>query len=378
MPQNILLGIDEMTLVLHAPMPVDSKEWPSYAEDYISRFLSLSRIAELFGQLIPMTSRLPAGYTRALMVDHVPWYLAIAYHEHFQKMGVCIKFSAEAWAWYQKRFAEQHLENMNAAIFYQRIQSELYLARISRIDLTADYFDFGDELSPHEIHKCLLNEAVRVADCNDRVANRKISAYENNGIVQTLVIGSKKENTKSLLRIYDKKIEQTEKNGFRLKEAMSCESWTRFEASYRGDYAHQIGAALLSIGSEAELSSFIAAKIADKYRFLNTGTAEYTDYTNDLLHIAESSNANALRSENPQNNSLQQSIDYLKKGSGLFPTLYKIEQIWGADATIELWEYLYLLYKTEFEPDAKKDLKLKYWLDKNRQSLQEQQLSDCF
>ena len=63
--------------------------------------------------------------------------------------------------------------------------------------------------------------------------------YGTGGFIETVYIGSKKENTKALCRIYDKRLEQINKNGFRLDEALACDDWTRFEISYRGTYAWQ-------------------------------------------------------------------------------------------------------------------------------------------
>lgn len=374
--KSLLVGVDEITVVLHIQSPVDSKDWLAVADDFIEEFLCKSKIKELFYELVPMTSKIPAGYTEGLTVENVTWYFAIAIHEHYQEMGICIRFSAEAWAWYQKRYTEKYSKPMNVAIYFQMIQSSNYKARISRIDLTADYFNYGAMLKPDTIFNSLVDRKVIVVDCNERAANRRLTHYGSGGMVETVVIGSKKENTKSLCRIYDKKLEQISKNGFRLDEALSCDEWTRFEVSYRGSYAWQIGDGLLTINSEVELSQIIAAKITDKYRFYIVADEDYTGYTNNLLDVVENSSFSALRSENPKNNSLRESVAHLIKGSGLFPTLYKVGSIWGNDAEIELLKYLYHYYKTVYEPEAYKDRKLAYWIRDNYGSLHNQKLTD--
>ena len=48
---------------------------------------------------------------------------------------------------------------------------------------------------------------------------------------ETFYIGSRKENSQLLLRVYNKKAEQINTNGFRLNEALECENWLRLEAS---------------------------------------------------------------------------------------------------------------------------------------------------
>ena len=103
-----------------------------------------------------------------------------------------------------------------------------------------------------------------------------------------------------------------------MQEALQCEDWTRFEASYRQAYAHQITEQLIYINSNIELSRFIASKILDKYRFVDMSTEEYSDFTSDLLDLARNSNYSALRYEAPANNSLTNSIKYIIKGSEFY------------------------------------------------------------
>ncbi|EKC59164.1 replication initiation factor family protein, partial [human gut metagenome] len=79
---------------------------------------------------------------------------------------------------------------------------------------------------------------------------------EKNLVTESIYIGSRAENAQSLLRVYDKKSEQISNNGFRLDEALQCDSWVRFEASYRGNYAHQITEQLEHITDDVSVSQF--------------------------------------------------------------------------------------------------------------------------
>ncbi|MCH5353523.1 MAG: replication initiation factor domain-containing protein [Acutalibacter sp.] len=378
MKKSLRVGVDEFTVVCRSPSPVYAADWYIVAGEIIDEFLQKSKIEVLFGKVVPAESAKLAGYTHRWTIENVPWYFAIGAHEHHQEMGICVRFSAEAWAWYQKKYREQFNSPMNVAIFIQMIQSGNYIARISRIDLTADYFNYGRKFTPDTLYNHLIKKQVIVVDHNDREAKRRKSHRGEEGIVETVYIGSKKENSKSLCRIYDKKLEQIEKSGFRLDEALTCDNWTRFEVSYRGDYAHQVGEELLAIKSEMELSQFIAAKITDKYRFLNVSIEDYTEYTNDLLDIAKNSSFSFLRSENPKNNTLAESISHLMKGSGLYSTLYKVGSIWGEDAETELLGFLYHTYRENYVPEAYTDRNLDAWLRANYNSLKQQKLSDSF
>ena len=376
MQKSLLVGIDEFSLVLHVQSPVDSRDWLAAADDFIKEFLAKSKIEVLFDKLVPMTSKLPSGYTEGLTVENVTWYFAIAVHEHYQEMGVLIRFSAEAWARYQKEYRRKFGTGINIATFYQHIQSNVYKTRMSRIDVTADYFNYGKAMKPDTIYESLIGRKVIVVDCNERAANRKLTHHGTGGYIETIYLGSKKENTKALCRIYDKRLEQVVHNGFRLAEALGCESWTRFEVSYRGNYAWQVADGLINIHREVELSQYIASKITDKYRFYIVSDEDYTGYTNDLLTIAGNSSFSALRSENPKNNSLRESVSYLIKGSGLFPTLYKVGSIWGEDTEKELMKYLYDMYIDVYRPEAYKDRKLAAWIKKNYSSLYNQTLRE--
>ena len=86
---------------------------------------------------------------------------------------------------------------------------------------------------------------------------------------------------------------------------------------------------LNNVHSDMELQELIAKHITDKYRFYDSHTDDVTDFTNDLLDIAENSTVDALSRPSNRDNSLRQSIKYLKKNSGLFTVLYKVFSIWG-------------------------------------------------
>lgn len=377
MNKELSVGIDEFSLVLFPPFPVDSKDWLQSAYIMMNEFIDKSKIEVLLGKVVEMNDKKPKAYSQAFTIEDVPYYIAIAVHEYFQHMGILIRFSAQAWAAYQKAYYSHFGQKMNIAVFFKMIKSEIYQFRLSRIDLTADFKNYGN-LSPHYIYNKLLDESYCIEDCKGRNAKRKISAVQNDKETETFYIGSRKENSQLLLRVYNKKQEQIQTNGFRLEEALNCDSWTRFEASFRGDYAHQITEQLGNVNNEIELSQFIASKICDKYRFTDVSAGEYADFTNDLLSIVGNSNYSALRSESPKNNSLSKSISHIIKGSGLYPLLFKIGQVWNEKAETEFLEMIYQIYLAKFKKDMTRDTKLINWIKKNYSTLSQQRLADCF
>lgn len=377
MNKELLVSADEFSLVLFPPFPVDSKEWLKSAYIIINEFIDLSNIELLLGKVVEMDGKKPTAYSQAFTIENVPWYFAIAVHEHFQHMGILIRFSGQAWAIYQQSYFEHFGQKTNIAEFLKMIESSIYTYRLSRIDLTADFKNY-DNLSPHKIYNKLLDESYLIEDCKGRKAKRKISAVQNNMETETFYIGSRAENSQLLFRCYNKKKEQISTNGFHLEEALNCDSWTRFETSFKGNYAHQITEQLELVNNEIELSQFIASKITDKFLFIDVHTEEYTDFTKDLLSIVDNSSYPALRSEKPQNNSLSKSIAYICKGSGLFPLLYKIEAIWQENQAKKFLNILYNIYIKYYKKDLDRNLQLQSWINKNHSSLSQQTLESCF
>lgn len=371
------MGVDEFSLVLFSPAPVNSDEWLTQANAIIERFIKKSNLELLLGRVIEMLEKRPASYTQAFTIENAPYYFAIAFHNTYQHMGILVRFTGQAWATYQKAYFDNYGKKTNISDFLKSIDSLLYDYRLSRIDLTADYINYGN-LSPNSIYKTLKEKNCIVVDCKDRKAKRKISSVQNDMKTDTFYIGSRKENSQLFLRVYNKKQEQLETNGFRLDEAMDCNSWTRFEASFKGDYAHQITEQLKSVDSEVALSQFIASKICDKFRFLDVRENTYTDYTQDLLLLVCNSSYSALRTENPKNNSLNESIAHIISGSGLFPVCYKVGKIWGVRAEKELLQMLYELYDRHYRNEFDKKPHIQSWLKKNALSLSKQELKDCF
>lgn len=377
MDKKLLVSVDEFSLVLFLPTEEVCENWVKAAYFMINEFIELSKIELLLGKVIDTNEKKPKAYSQALTIENVPYYFAIAFHDIFQHMGILVCFTGQAWAVYQQKYYEHFGKRINIAEFLKMIDSLLYTYRLSRIDLTADYINYGD-LSPHTIYSKLIDETYCVLDHNGKNTKRKISAVQNDMETETFYIGSRKENSQLLLRVYNKKAEQINTNGFRLNEALECENWSRLEVSFRGTYAHQITEQFENINSDIELSQFIASKICDKYRFADVSTGSYTDFTNDLLALVGNSDYPALRTENPANNNLNKSIAHIISGSGLFPVCYKVGMIWGIKAEKELFQMLYDVYDRYYRKEFDKKPQIHSWLKKNALSLSKQELKDCF
>ena len=347
---SLIVGVDEFTIVLQAADKVKVTDWPDTVDMMLSVFLRKSRLVNLFGDMSPAV-KLQAGYTSGLTFENRPWYLVINWNEDFPTMGVCVRFSAHAYAAYKEAYMAQFQTEMNIADFLHMVQDDVYTTRLSRIDLTADYFDYTDEhirtapLSPDTIYTRLINGDYVVKNGNGHQSIRNMSGVDKGGAYQTFYLGSQKGKTNGFLRCYDKKAEQLQTMGFRYNDALNCESWVRFEAVYRHDYAHQITEGILAVKTAQELSRLIARYICDKYQFFDGNTDDVTEFTSDLLGVAAGSSVAALGMTSPRDNTLSQSIRYLRNGSGLYPTLLKALCVWGNDADKQLMDFLWHDYE---------------------------------
>ena len=347
---SLTVGVDEFTLVLQPLDKVSVMAWPDMADLMLSVFLEKSRLVNLFGKM-DYAAKVQAGYTSGLTYTDRPWYLTISWNEDIPTMGICVRFSAHAYATYKEAYKEQYQANMNIAVFLDTVQDSIYTTRLSRIDLTADYFDYTDEhmrtapLSPDTIYIRLKDGNYVVKNGNGHQSIRNMSGVDKGGVYQTFYLGSQKGKTNGFLGCYDKKAEQLQTMGFRYNDALNCESWVRFEAVYRHDYAHQITEGILAVKTAQELSRLIARYICDKYQFFDGNTDDVTEFTSDLLGVAAGSSVAALGMTSPRDNTLSQSIRYLRNGSGLYPTLLKALCVWGNDADKQLMDFLWHDYE---------------------------------
>lgn len=133
--------IDEFTVVLQpSSKEFDLDEWTDWkADDLINTFLIKSKLTALFDDFAEADVSLPAGYNIGYSFNNSPFYLTIAYHNFFVKMGIIVKFSAYAWDEYQKRYAEQFSEPLHMHSFFKMIEADNYNFRLSRVDIAIDF-----------------------------------------------------------------------------------------------------------------------------------------------------------------------------------------------------------------------------------------------
>lgn len=142
MKEELSVSIDEITLMLFPTKENSILDWDENRKEMIQIFLGNSKLEELYGETVQADKSQQQGYTYSLIFPDKPFHFCISWHEIFGNMGICVHFSALAWATYQTDFFGKYNEKTNVADFLRMVQSESYVTRLSRIDFVADYKNF--------------------------------------------------------------------------------------------------------------------------------------------------------------------------------------------------------------------------------------------
>lgn len=352
---KINVDVDEFTLVLQVNKEYfnensDIREWPSIAKEALNTFIKNINLKNMFGGELPIEV-CPKGYTHGFKYGQHSYYFAMAYHDSMPNMGIICKFSAHAWHAYREIYEDKYDDVINIYQFLHEASDSMYSLRLSRIDFYADYINY--DLTVHNLYSDLTKEpqSIVLKDKNGRSNYTQLSALEKNLQVQTFYVGSKLGNSNSMLRVYDKKLEQSERFGFRLDEAKSYDTWVRFEVVFKNTFAHQLTNILQeNINNDEDLQSLIAGKILEKFTLYEINTNEVFYLSKDLNKV-KNNDFIALKSPSTKDNDLNKSINYLTTLSGLNTTVYKIEQIWGEDTIPDFFDYLLDNYKKTYYPN---------------------------
>ena len=330
-----------MTIVLQVPvvqkMKIEnSAQWAAMANATVLIFAQNANFEKVLGKQQPCES-VPAGYKVGYTYGEHSSYMCLAFNPYQYSMGVIVKFSAEALAYYL-----QH-SGLKVYEFLQQVQSSSdYDLRISRIDVDLEFLE--PKFTVAKINK-QLKRTVEV--CTQKtVKGKKIMArkplqlrgFEANGEIKTLYIGSPASDTE--LRIYHKGKEQISRKGFRLETALKHPKWIRFEAVFRGDYAHQLTEKMLQVSSDKQLSDLIVNVFLQKYYFRYRKSKRPTAYTLEMkkmLHAVEA----PLLPLVADDKAIEKKINYIMDGSGAVGTFYVVKQLWGDDALAALLQYIY-------------------------------------
>ena len=355
----IEVGIDEVTIIL---LPEESllntldRRWDDLAWQIVREAEERLNLCAILGERKLMDKAI-SGYTIGFSYGDHDFFFEVCYHGYFPKMGVMIKFSAQALAYYQGQ------TNMFLYEILQQAQSPLYRVRCSRIDIAIDFINEG--VSINEIHSDYLNDKLRIMVMRERngFVEQVRKRYELNSIshdseFETLMFG--KRDSPVMLRIYNKKVEQISKRGSRYTEALQYDDWVRFEAEAKQEYAHGLSDLLLSIKSDNEFKETILGFFIQKFYFMILDDDKYitAPFMQKIIDLKNDRSITLIKSTSHKNMELAKSIIHLLKTSGTITTLYKAAEIWGEEGLLDFAKEIIQFLKC-YEPnqDCKRFLK---------------------
>lgn len=327
-------GIDELTIIL---LPSDemiknnNHRWKDIASEMFFEVEKRLNLIDLFGERRLMNKAI-SGYTVGYSYGNHRFFFAVCYHHLYAIMGVIVKFSAQALAFYQEQ------RNMYVYEILQQLQSPLYQVRCSRIDIAVDYIN--EDLSVNEIRDQYINKDLRILVMRERngqleqvIKNYSLRGISEGSEYQTIYFGNR--DSPAMLRIYDKKIEQiNNKKSSRRSEAEGYDNWIRFELEVKKYYAHDLTEVLLNIDNQTDYKEMILGFFIQKFYFAIIKENRFipTPYMQKIIDMKNDKSIILFKSLNTKNTELQRSFLYLLKSSGVITTLYKIKTIWGDKA----------------------------------------------
>lgn len=175
--KKMLIGIDEFTFTILLKYKCSAMEWISIAEHIIMDFLKKTKLETVLrGSLQLVTVGKLQGYTTVYDLGEKDFYIALGYNPVHPKMGVCVRFSAKAWLIYRINFKEIYSEDISLPVFLKTVkQGTENQVRLSRIDMTIDYFDYAINLD--EMYAKLRDKELVVRDDEGRSLIRTINFY---------------------------------------------------------------------------------------------------------------------------------------------------------------------------------------------------------
>lgn len=249
---------------------------------------------------------------------------------------------------YRKQYESLYSHSIQIHQFLANINNKaFYTSRLSRIDVAIDFIN--EKVSVNTIYNQLSKKNQIVKNASERRNNSNLSAITKNNVTSTFYLGSKGKNIKALLRVYDKKKEQIETMGIRYDDAKQFDSWVRFEAVFKGTYAHDLSVQLGAIQNDTELKNLLVTALTDRYQFYYAKSEKLTIFTKKMLGLLNQRNF-MFSSPSPRMNLLEQSQRHVLSGSGLFPYLFKVWHIWGDEGLQRCWDFLNDEFQN-FEPN---------------------------
>ena len=117
--KSLTVGIDEFTLVVKPKQRDDIMVWEYTVQEILDILIPKTQIENLFEQMEIAEKGLIQGYNLGLTLVNRPWFLAICWNSNAPDMGICVRFSAQAWIAYQMMYVKKYNEKTYVYSFYR-------------------------------------------------------------------------------------------------------------------------------------------------------------------------------------------------------------------------------------------------------------------
>lgn len=243
-----------------------------------------------------------------------------------ENMGISVNLTSSG-----KDFLNNvRLLNGKKRINYQKLLDFIYRQKghLSRLDIAVDIIE--PDISVNDLYNSIEKEKIIV---KNQVGMIKISNIQIIGKVdskQTIYIGSRQSD--AMLRIYDKKEEQSHNKNSRFKSfAKKTKKWIRFEGEFKHGYVKKLGKELAKINN-LSIIGYLIAELIKHWTFL--------DCNEKIIPIWQSIINAALNpiqmKDDPVVNPINKTINYYIDGGSL-GVLWRIQRIFG-DKGLKIFE----------------------------------------
>lgn len=259
----------------------------------------------------------------------------LMWHDNKRSQGILLYFTATGYrAW--KSLSQLHgysFDLLSLINFMLENEAKWF----TRFDDAIDVFD--SDLTVEDLYRQIDSGEVLVLD---RLSRRLKTKYQKfYGIdrkITGFTIGARSSDC--FLRVYDKKIEQSNENSAYLDLAKSCKSWIRFEFEAKHDKAKAIlnDLALFAMANDkAGLQQQLVGYLVNQWK-LTDKNKELIPLWQQLITLADGKGA--IPSLEPKlTDRLVQELKWFLTG-GAAGVFYRIANLFGDTGKVDFWLYM--------------------------------------
>lgn len=265
-----------------------------------------------------------------------------------ENMGISVNLTASGKAFLNN---VRQLNNIDK-ISYQKLFKFIYdhKGHISRLDIAIDVIN--SDTSTDELYKLIEQEKVIVKNQVGVIKTGRIKIVGNVTSKQTIYVGSRQSN--AMLRIYNKKDEQTQNKNSRFKTlAQESKSWIRFEAEFKNKLIHKLGEELSQLKNK-EIIKKLIGEVVKYWSFADK--AEITiPIWQEIVNVASKP---IELTKDPIINPIERIINYYIDGGSL-GVLWRIRKIFGTEGLKIFESFIFHYLKNHYSPSqsAREDVR---------------------